>query len=56
MTAYVPNHSSSDTASIVIDFLVEVGINLVSYMPLIVLTLLVTLVGGSFMAIFAPKK
>ena len=40
MTAYTPTHSSSDLASIVIDFLVEYGVQLLAFAGLIALVTL----------------
>lgn len=37
MTAYTPTHSSSDLASVVIDFIVEYGIQLLAFAGLIAL-------------------
>lgn len=37
MTNYTPSHSSSDVPSIVIDFLVEYGIQIVAFAGLIAL-------------------
>jgi len=48
MTAYTPSHSSSDTASVVIDLLVEFGIQAIQYVPLIVLALLAVFIVSRF--------
>lgn len=40
MTAYTPTHDSSDLASIVIDFIVEYGIQLLAFAGLIALIML----------------
>jgi len=40
MTAYVPNHSASDIPGIVIDFLVEYGVQLLAFAGLIALVTL----------------
>lgn len=40
MTAYTPNHSASDIPSIVIDFLVEYGVQLLAFAGLIALVTL----------------
>ena len=40
MTSYTPAHTSSDLASIVIDFLVEYGVQLLAFAGLIALVTL----------------
>lgn len=40
MTAYTPTHSSSDLASVVIDFIVEYGVQLLAFAGLIALVTL----------------
>lgn len=40
MTAYTPTHDSNDLASIVIDFLVEYGVQLLAFAGLIALVTL----------------
>lgn len=42
MTAYVPNHSASELSGVVIDFIVEWGVALLSFVTLIALVLLYT--------------
>jgi len=37
MTAYVPNHTSAQIPSIVIDFMVEFGVQIIAFVGLIAL-------------------
>lgn len=48
VTAYVPNHTSSDIPSVVIDFLVEYGVQIVAFAGLIALITLAVWVKGNF--------
>jgi len=48
VTAYVPNHTSADIPNVVIDFLVEYGVQVLAFAGLIALITLAVWVKGNF--------